>query len=69
MPKFTKTIDKLETYFDKWFYVLKNIEHLTDRPAKLQERIFNKLFERAEISNFNDEEYREYEKSLKTYRD
>nr|WP_279512459.1 PD-(D/E)XK nuclease family transposase [Candidatus Thiosymbion oneisti] len=46
-----------------------HLENLTDRPAKLQESIFNKLFEQAEISNFNDEEYSEYEASLKTYRD
>jgi len=69
MPKFTKTVDELETHFDNWLYVLKHLENLTDRPAKLQERIFNKLFEQAEISNFNDEEYSEYEASLKTYRD
>ncbi|CAD7856437.1 MAG: hypothetical protein [Olavius algarvensis Gamma 1 endosymbiont] len=69
MPKFTKAIDELETHFDKWLYVLKNLENLTDRPVKLRERIFNKLFEQAEISSFDDEEYSEYEKSLKTYRD
>jgi len=69
MPKFTKTIDELETHFDNWLYVLKNLESLTDRPAKLQESIFAKLFAQAEIANFDDEEYSEYERSLKTYRD
>ena len=49
--------------------MLKNLENLTDRPAKLRESIFNKLFEQAEIANFNDDEYSEYEESLKTYRD
>ncbi|WP_089724259.1 Rpn family recombination-promoting nuclease/putative transposase [Candidatus Thiosymbion oneisti] len=69
MPKFSKTIDELETYFDKWLYVLKNLKDLTEKPAKLREKIFNKLFEQAEIANFNDEEYSEYEESLKAYRD
>jgi len=69
MPKFTKMLSELETHFDKWLYVLKNLENLTDRPAKLRENIFNKLFEQAKIANFNDEEYGEYEESLKTYRD
>jgi len=69
MPKFTKMIDELETHFDNWLYVLKNLENLTDRPAQLQESIFTKLFEQAEIANFDDEEYSEYERSLKTYRD
>ncbi len=30
---------------------------------------FKKFFEQAEIANFNDEEYNEYEESLKSYRD
>jgi len=68
MPKFTKTIDELETHFDNWLYVLKNLENLTDRPAKLQESIFTKLFGQAEIANFDDKEYNEYEESL-NYRD
>jgi predicted transposase/invertase (TIGR01784 family) len=50
-------------------YILKNLNDLTKRPAKLQEKIFNKLFEQAEIANYNDEEYAEYEESLKIYRD
>jgi|GEM_PF-6946704 len=61
IPKFTKTIDEL--------YVLKNLEHLTDRPAKLQESLFTRIFEQAKIANFDDKEYSEYEESLKTYRD
>ena len=69
MPKFTKTEQDLETHFDKWLYVLKNLEDLTDRPKKLQEKVFNKLFAQAEIANYTDAEYAEYEESLKIYRD
>jgi predicted transposase/invertase (TIGR01784 family) len=69
MPKFTKTETELETHFDKWLYVLKNLEDLTNRPAKLQERIFEKLFKQAEIANYSEAEYLEYERSLKAYRD
>jgi predicted transposase/invertase (TIGR01784 family) len=69
MPKFTKTEDELETHFDKWLYILKNLEDLTKKPSKLQENIFNKLFEQAEIANYSDDEYAEYEESLKIYRD
>lgn len=56
IPKFTKTVENLETHFDKWLYVLRHLNELTDRPAKLQERIFKKLFEQAEIANYSDEE-------------
>ncbi len=69
MPKFKKTEEELETYFDKWLYVLRNLEDLTSRPAKLQEKIFAKLFEQAEIANYSEQEYNEYEHSLKVYRD
>ena len=69
MPKFTKKEDELETHFDKWLFVLKNLEDLTKRPARLQEKVFRKLFKQAEIANYSDAEYTEYEESLKAYRD
>ncbi len=69
MPKFNKTEAELVTAFDKWLYVLKRLPALTDRPAKLQERIFAKLFETAEVGNFTREELADYENSLKHYRD
>jgi len=69
MPKFRKTEVELVTHFDKWLYVLKNLSDLSNRPAKLQERVFEKLFKQAEIANYSDREYAEYEASLKVYRD
>jgi predicted transposase/invertase (TIGR01784 family) len=69
MPKFKKTEEELETHFDKWLYILKNLEKLTNRPQKLQEKIFAKLFEQAEIANYSEQEYTAYEQSLKNYRD
>ncbi len=69
MPKFSKSEDELETTFDKWLYVLKHLPELTDRPARLQERVFAKLFQAAEVGKFNREELAQYEQSLKYYRD
>ena len=69
MPKFKKTEAQLETHFDNWLYVLRNLEDLTERPHKLQEKVFQKLFEQAAIANYSDSEYNEYEESLKVYRD
>ena len=69
MPHFTKTEEELETTYDKWLYVLKHLLTLQDRPLKLQERIFQKLFETAEIAKFTREEKKQYEESLKLYRD
>ena len=69
MPKFTKGIDELETRFDKWMYVLKNLKRLDNIPDKLREKIFEKIFEVAEIAKLSNEEYEQYIFSLKTYRD
>lgn len=69
MPNFTKTEDELETTYDKWLYVLKNLPNLDKRPTKLQEKIFERLFETAEIAKFSSEEKEQYEESLKSYRD
>ena len=69
MPNFKKTEAELETDFDKWMYVLKHLPYLQNRPAALQERIFQKLFEAAEIARFDPAEKNRYEESLKYYRD
>ena len=69
MPKFNKDIDQLETRFEKWLYVLRNLNRLDRVPEKLKEQIFEKLFEVAEIAKFNNEQILSYEDSLKYYRD
>jgi predicted transposase/invertase (TIGR01784 family) len=69
MPKFNKTIDELETRFDKWLYVIRNLNRLDKVPEKLRERVFEKLFETAEIARFTPDQIRSYEDSLKYYRD
>ena len=69
MPHFTKTEAELKTSFDKWLYVIKHLSNLENRPLALQEKVFEKLFETAEIAKFNDDERARYEDSLKYYRD
>ncbi|MFK7983985.1 MAG: Rpn family recombination-promoting nuclease/putative transposase [Saprospiraceae bacterium] len=69
LPKFKKKPSELETHFDKWLYVFTHLQKLSNRPKELQERVFKKIFEVAEIAGFTEEERKEYEESLKTYRD
>lgn len=69
MPKFTKGEEELKTMYDKWLFVLHNLSRLMKRPAALQERIFTRLFEQAEIARYTPEERQDYEDSLKVYRD
>ena len=68
-PKFKKTQEELEDHFEKWLYVFRHLSELQDRPQQLQDRIFQKLFEAAEIAKFTVEERKAYEESLKYYRD
>ena len=69
MPKFTKGEEELKTMYDKWLFVLHNLSRLMKRPAALQERIFTRLFEQAEIARYTPEERQDYEDSLKVYQD
>ena len=69
MPKFQKTEDELETIADKWLYALKNLPRLLERPKALQDRIFMKFFDVAEIANLSKEEYVKYLESEKIYYD
>jgi len=65
MPKFNKELDELDNHFEKWLYLLKNINRLHNMPEKLQERIFTKFFKIAEIAKFTKPEYDAYQQSLK----
>ena len=69
VTKFNKTEDELVTLYDKWLYALKNLAQLTERPAALRDKIFDRLFQVAEIAKFTPLELKEYEDSLKVYRD
>jgi predicted transposase/invertase (TIGR01784 family) len=65
----SESVDELETRFDKWLYVLRNLNRLGRVPDKLKEKIFQKLFDTAEIAKFTPDQIRAYEDSLKYYRD
>ena len=69
IAKFNKSLDELETLYDKWLYALKNLYKLTQRPKALCDKAFGRLFEEAEIAKFTPQEQREYEASKMAYRD
>ncbi|MBD9260436.1 MAG: hypothetical protein EGR98_03920, partial [Prevotella sp.] len=62
-------LEELETLYDKWLYALKNLYKLTQRPKELCDKVFDRLFEEAEIAKFTPQELREYEASKIAYRD
>ena len=69
IAKFKKSIEELTTNYAKWIYVLQNLSRLDRQPKYLQTAVFSRLFNQAEIARFSKTELREYEDSLKAYRD
>ena len=69
LPKFRKTEKELETHFDKWLYILKNLPNLKSRPKSVQGEIFDKLFELTEIKQLTEEDMGRYRKSVADYYD
>jgi len=69
MPKFLKSESELTTLFDKWLYAIKNLATLMDQPAALQETVFSRFFEQAEIAALDKDELRGYRESQKDFWD
>ena len=69
VEKFDKGEDELETDLDKWLYLLKNMSSLLERPERLRDRIFTKLFDVAELAQLDDEDRINYIKAMNTERD
>ncbi|MGK7943455.1 MAG: Rpn family recombination-promoting nuclease/putative transposase [Microcystaceae cyanobacterium] len=69
LPKFQKNVEELENHFEKWLFLFRHLSQLDTPPEKLQEGVFNQLFELAEIAQLPPDEQRAYQNSLKYYRD
>ena len=69
MPCFTKEADACENHFERWIYILKNMEILDRMPWAAQNAVFQRLAEVAEVSKLSKKERLEYDHALKRYRD
>jgi predicted transposase/invertase (TIGR01784 family) len=69
LPRFKKKAHELKTNFDRWMFVLKYMSKLHNLPETLRNRVFEKLFRVAEILKLSPEERKDYDQSLKSYRD
>uniref|UniRef100_UPI00047A537C Rpn family recombination-promoting nuclease/putative transposase n=1 Tax=Hugenholtzia roseola TaxID=1002 RepID=UPI00047A537C len=67
MPLFNKKENELKTKFDKWCYFLKNLESFDHIPNILNEPIFQKAFETAELAGLSAEQRAIYEENLIQY--
>ena len=67
LPKFRKSEEELNTHFEKWLYLLKNLPKLKDRPVSVQGEIFDKLFRITEIKRLTEKDMETYSKSITEY--
>ena len=69
LPSFKKTEEECETDFERWIYVLKNMETLSRLPFKARKAVFEKLEQIVDIAALSKEERMRYDESIKVYRD
>ena len=69
LPSFTKDEKDCGTDFERWIYVLKNMETLQRLPFKAKKSVFKKLEEIVDIASLSKEERMKYDESIKIYRD
>ena len=69
MPCFVKEADECESHFERWIYILKNMEILDRMPWAAQNAVFQRLAEVAEVSKLSKEDRLKYDHALKRYRD
>ena len=69
LPLFTKTVSECENHFERWIYVLKNMEKLDRYPFEIKDKVFKKLIETCEVSSWTREERIKYDHALKQFRD
>jgi len=65
LPNFDKEVNELSSDLDKWFYILKNMSRMEKIPSYLNQGIFKKLFEIAEVSKLTKRQRTLYESNLK----
>ena len=65
LPRFTKELHELQTFFEQWMFIIRNLHELTDIPEALRNEVFEKLFEEAKITRMTKQEKDTYFTSLK----
>ena len=69
LPAFTKDEEACETDFERWIYILKNMEILQRMPFKARKSVLEELERLSELAAFSKEDRERYDESVKIYRD
>jgi predicted transposase/invertase (TIGR01784 family) len=65
LPRFTKELSELKTFFEQWMFLIRNLHILDDIPEAFRNEVFEKLFEEAKIARMTKNEKNNYIQSLK----
>ena len=69
LPLFKKEPDDCQNTFERIIYVLKNMDILERMPWLAKDAVFQRLASIAEVAALSKEERRQYDESLRKYRD
>ena len=69
LPSFVKEEHECKTDFERWIYVLKNMDTLQRLPFKARKSVFEKLEKIVDIAALSKEDRMKYDESIKIYRD
>lgn len=69
LPEFHKEEHECNTDFERWIYVLKNMETLRRMPFQAQNAVFKKLESIVNLTSLSKEERLKYDSAIKAYRD
>lgn len=69
LPSFVKEEDECVNDFERWIYVLKNMDTLQRLPFQARKSVFQKLEEVVTLASLSKDEREKYDESLKVLRD
>lgn len=71
LNKFNKKLSQIATdnILERFYYCLQHMAYLSERPLALQQQIFAKLFEAAQVAAMTEEEQEQYFAQMLTERD
>ena len=69
LPSFQKDETSCETDFERWIYILKNMDTLQRMPFKLRKAVFQRLEDIVDIASLSKEDRIKYDEIIKVYRD
>ena len=69
LPYFDKQANDCKNDFERWIYVLKNMEALNRMPFAAKDSVFAKIAQIADISALSKEERMKYDEGIRKFRD